>query len=68
MFSESAIKLIFYFLLDNANIGKTYRHIAEETDYSLGTIKNVIEEMIRLHHIIKTPKGRVHNGLEKIAG
>lgn len=59
VFSESAIKLIFYFLLDKTNIGKTYRKIAEETGYSLGAIKNVIEEMIRRHHIIKTPKGRV---------
>lgn len=57
--SESAIKLIFYFLLDKTNIGKTYRKIAEETGYSLGAIKNVIEEMTRRHHIIKTPKGRV---------
>ncbi len=59
VFSESAIKLIFYFLLDKANVGKTYRKIAEETGYSLGTIKKAIEEMIRRHHIIKTSKGRV---------
>ena len=59
VFSESAIKLIFYFLLDKANVGKTYRKIAEETGYSLGTIKKAIEEMIRRHHIIKTAKDRV---------
>ena len=59
VFSESAIKLIFYFLLDKANVGKTYRKIAEETGYSLGTIKKAIEEMIRRHHIIKTSKDRV---------
>lgn len=58
VFSESAIKLIFYFLLDKVNIEKPYRRISEETGYSLGTIKNVIEEMKRRHHIIITPKGR----------
>ncbi|BCS84683.1 MULTISPECIES: type IV toxin-antitoxin system AbiEi family antitoxin [Prevotella] len=66
VFSESAIKLIFYFLLDKANVGKTYRKIAEETGYSLGTIKNVIEEMKRRHHIIKTPKGRVLMNWKKL--
>ena len=59
VFNDSAIKLIFYFLLDKANIAKPYRKIVEETGFSIGTVKNVIEEMTLQHHIIKTPKGRV---------
>ena len=59
VFNDSAIKLIFYFLLDKSNIAKPYRKIVEETGFSIGTIKNVIEKMTLRHHIIKTSKGRV---------
>ena len=59
VFNDSALKLIFYFLLDKSNIGKSYRKIGEETGYSIGTVKNVIEAMTLQHHIIKTAKGRV---------
>ena len=59
VFNDSALKLIFYFLLDKSNIGKPYRKIVEETGFSIGTVKNVIEEMTLQHHIIKTSKGRV---------
>ena len=59
VFNDSAIKLIFYFLLDKSNIAKPYRKIVEETGFSIGTVKNVIEEMTLQHHIIKTPTGRV---------
>ena len=59
VFNDSAIKLIFYFLLDKSNIAKPYRKIVEETGFSIGTVKNVIEEMTLQHHIIITSKGRV---------
>ena len=59
VFNDSALKLIFYFLLDKSNIGKPYRTIVKETGYSIGTVKNVIEEMTLQHHIIKTGNGRV---------
>ena len=56
VFNDSAIKLIFYFLLDKSNIAKPYRKIVEETGFSIGTVKNVIEEMTLQHHIIKPLK------------
>lgn len=59
VFNDSAIRLIFYFLLDKSNIAKPYRKIVEETGFSIGTVKNVIEKMTLRHHIIKTSKGRV---------
>ena len=59
VFNDSAIKLIFYFLLDKSNIAKPYRKIVEETGFSIGTVKNVIEKMTLRHHIIKTSNGRV---------
>ena len=68
VFNDSAIKLIFYFLLDKSNIAKPYRKIVEETGFSIGTVKNVIEEMTLQHHIIKTPKGRVLMNWRKLIG
>lgn len=57
-FNEAGLKLIFYFLLDESNIGKPYRKISEDTGLSLGTIKNVIEELGRNRFVITIGKGR----------
>jgi hypothetical protein len=57
-FNEAGLKLIFFFLLDDSNINKPYRQINEETGLSLGTIKNVIEELANGQYVITTSKGR----------
>lgn len=57
-FNEAGLKLIFYLLLDETNINKPYRTIHEETGLSLGTIKNVIEELGRGQFVLTTDKGR----------
>ncbi len=57
-FTEAGLKVIFYFFLDDANINKPYRQINEETGLSLGTIKNVIEELTNGMYVIKATKGR----------
>lgn len=57
-FNEAGLKVIFYFLLNDANINKPYRQISEETGLSLGTIKNVVEELINGQYVIITSKGR----------
>lgn len=57
-FNEAGLKLIFYFMLDDENINKPYRRISEETGFSLGTIKNVVEELGEKYFVIKTSKGR----------
>jgi hypothetical protein len=57
-FTEAGLKVIFYFLLDDDNINKPYRQINEETGLSLGTIKNVVEELMNGMYVIKTAKGR----------
>lgn len=57
-FNEAGLKLIFFFLLDDSNINKPYRQINEETELSLGTIKNVIEELANGQYVITTSKGR----------
>lgn len=57
-FNEAGLKLIFFFLLDDGNINKPYRQINKETGLSLGTIKNVIEELANGQYVITTSKGR----------
>lgn len=57
-FQDSGIKVIFYFLNDPVNVNKPYRDIKEATGVSLGTIKNVMDELIASHYILVTEKGR----------
>ena len=56
--SDAAVRLIFHFLADDNLIGQGYRTISARTGYSLGTIKNTIEELNNSHYILNTDKGR----------
>ena len=58
-FNEAGLKVIFYFLLDEANISKPYRVISKETGLSLGTINNVMEELQRNQFVFSTPQRRI---------
>ncbi len=58
-FKETGLKVIFYFLLNDANIGKPYRVISKATGASLGAIKNVIEELYGSRFAFVTDKGRI---------
>lgn len=58
-FSESGIKLVFYFLAEPNGINKTYREISEETGLSLGTITNVVEELKKSGLIVVMNNKRV---------
>lgn len=44
--------------MDDSNINKPYRKISEETWLSLGTIKDVIEELSKSMYVLTTDKGR----------
>ncbi len=57
-FSDSGIKVIFYFLNDPVHVNKPYRDIKEATGVSLGTIKNVMDELVASRYILVTEKGR----------
>lgn len=46
IFREMGLKVIFYFLMDKANIGRPFREIQEATGVSIGTVKNVIDGMV----------------------
>ncbi len=65
-FNEAGLKVIFYFLLDKKNVNKPYRTIHEETGLSLGTIKNVIEELRRSQFVMTTTKGRFLNNWKEL--
>ena len=59
VFQDAGIKLIFYLLQDKNNVNKAYREIQENTGVALGTVKNVIDELVARKFILVTDKGRI---------
>lgn len=57
-FNETGLRLVFFLLMDNVNVNKSYRIISEETQLSLGSIKNIFDELKSLNFIITSRKGR----------
>lgn len=57
-FNETGLRLVFFLLMDKSNVSKSYRKINEETQLSLGSIKNVFDELKSLNFILTSPKGR----------
>lgn len=65
-FQETGIKLIFHFLTHPESVNLPYRKISEQTNISLGAIKNVIEELIANRFILKTNQGRFLKNRKKL--
>ena len=59
IFLDAGIKVIFYLLQDKNNVNKAYREIQENTGVALGTVKNVIDELVARNFILVTDKGRI---------
>ena len=59
VFQDAGIKVIFYLLQDKNYINKAYREIQENTGVALGTVKNVIDELVTRNFILVTDKGRI---------
>ena len=59
VFQDAGIKVIFNLLQDKNNINKAYREIQENTGVALGTVKNVIDELVTRNFILVTDKGRI---------
>lgn len=57
-FNETGLRLVFFLLMDDGNVNKSYREINEETGLSLGSIKNIFDELRSLNFIITSQKGR----------
>ena len=59
VFQDAGIKVIFYLLRDVKNVNKVYREIQENTGVALGTVKNVIDELVKRNFILVTDKRRI---------
>lgn len=58
VFQDAGLKVVFYLLQDADNVKKPYREIKEKTGVSLGSIKNVLDELARRGFVYETHKGR----------
>lgn len=59
LFQDAGIKVIFYLLQDKINANKTFREIQENTGVALGTVKNVVDELVARNFILITDKCRI---------
>ena len=58
IFQEAGLKVIFFLLQDDNNISKTVREIKEQCAVSLGTVKNVLDELEDRKFVLTTKKKR----------
>lgn len=65
-FQEAGIKLIFYLLQKDDNVDKPYRALHEETGVSLGTIKNVLNELSLRNFLLVTTQKRILKNKRKL--
>lgn len=65
-FQEAGIKLIFYLLQKNDNINKPYRTLQAETGVSLGSIKNILNELLSRNFLLITTQKRVLKNKRKL--
>ncbi len=59
VFQDAGLKVVFYLLQNADNIKKPYREIKEQTGVSLGSVKNVLDELARRGFVCDTQCGRV---------
>ncbi|MDR0940054.1 MAG: hypothetical protein LBN29_12040 [Mediterranea sp.] len=65
-FQDAGIKVIFYLLQDDTHVNKPYRVIQENTGVSLGTVKNVIEELVAQRYVLISERGRFLKNKKKL--
>lgn len=59
IFQEAGLKVIFYLLQAPENIAKPFREIKKQSGVSIGTVKNVIDELENRKFIFTTQRKRV---------
>lgn len=52
------MKVVFYLLQNAENVNNPYREIKEQTNVSLGSVKNVLDELARRGFVFNTQNGR----------
>lgn len=58
VFQEAGLKVVFYLLQNAENVNNPYREIKEQTNVSLGSVKNVLDELARRGFVFNTQNGR----------
>jgi hypothetical protein len=58
-FQEAGLKIIFHLLSSLNNLQDSYRQIAEKNEVSLGSVSNVMAELIELNYLIKSNNERI---------
>lgn len=59
VFQDAGLKVVFYLLQDMSNVKKPYREIKEQTGVSLGSVKNILDELARRGFVCETQNGRI---------
>ena len=65
-FQDAGIKLIFYLLQKDDNVNKPYRTLHAETAVSLGSIKNILNELSLRNLLLVTAQKRVLKNKRKL--
>lgn len=65
-FQDAGIKLIFYLLQKDDNVNKPYRTLHTETDVSLGSVKNILNELSLRNLLLVTAQKRVLKNKRKL--
>lgn len=55
-FTNTGLKVLFYFLHDPANVNLTIREIADTTDTALDTVHKTINALLRMKYLLKVNK------------
>ena len=66
VFQETGLKVIFYLLQHSDNIRMPYREIGTQTNVSLGSVKNIIDELTKRGFVEETTKGRILRNKAKL--
>jgi hypothetical protein len=66
MFQEAGLKVILFLLLEKTNVALAYRKIQEATNVSLGTVKNILDELTNRGFILNTKDGRFLKDREEL--
>lgn len=59
VFQDAGLKVVFYLLQNADNVKKPYREIKEQIGVSLGSVKNVLDELARRGFVCDTKNGRI---------
>lgn len=59
VFQDAGLKVVFYLLQNADNVKKPYREIKEQIGVSLGSVKNVLDELERRGFVCDTKNGRI---------